>query len=142
MPCATEPVLRRRDPKLGTAWDKMWPRAPTEGATTLRTAAPDRKGKASQAGRYLAGALEVGGVGLDELVRVDILHRPRRRSRHPAAAAAPTGDERETGDAKWWPLRLLGARVLSGAEWVAERKYIGDGFGFGASDGYRTVTTA
>jgi hypothetical protein len=30
----------------------------------------------------------VGGVGLDELVRVDILHRPRRRSRHLAAAAA------------------------------------------------------
>ena len=86
LPCATEPVLRRRDPELGTAWDQMWPRAPTEGATTLRTAAPDRKGKASQAGRYLAGALEVGGVGLDELVRVDILHRPRRRSRHPAGA--------------------------------------------------------
>ena len=36
--------------------------------------------------RYLAGALEVRGVGLDELVRVDILHRPRRRSRHPAGA--------------------------------------------------------
>ena len=88
-PCAAEPVLRRRDPELGAAWDKMWPRPPTKGATILRTAASsDRKGKASQAGRYLAGALEVGGVGLDELVRVDILHRPRRRSRHPAAAAA------------------------------------------------------
>ena len=38
--------------------------------------------------RYLAGALEVRGVGLDELVRVDILHRPRRRGRHPAWACA------------------------------------------------------
>ncbi len=37
---------------------------------------------------YLAGALEVGGVGLDELMRVHVLHRPRRRIRHPAAAAA------------------------------------------------------
>jgi len=34
--------------------------------------------------RYLAGALEVGRVGLDELMGVDILHRPRRRRRHPA----------------------------------------------------------
>jgi hypothetical protein len=32
MPCAAEPVLQRRDPELGAAWDKMWPRAPTEGA--------------------------------------------------------------------------------------------------------------
>jgi len=54
----------------------------------------------------------------------------------------PPGDEREAGDVKCWPMRLLGARVLSGAAWVAECEYIGDGFGFGASDGDRTVTTA
>jgi hypothetical protein len=54
----------------------------------------------------------------------------------------PPGDERDTGDVKWWPLRLLGARVLSRAAWVSERKYIGDGFGSGASDGDRTVASA
>ena len=56
-----------------------------------------RDGLGSNSGRvghgYLARALEVGGVGLDELVGVDILHRPRRRCRHPAAAAT----ERERG---------------------------------------------
>lgn len=34
-------------------------------------------------GEYLAGALEVSGVGLDELVGVDVLDRARRRGRHP-----------------------------------------------------------
>jgi hypothetical protein len=37
---------------------------------------------------YLAGALEVSRVRLDEVVRVHILHSPRRRIRHPAATAA------------------------------------------------------
>jgi hypothetical protein len=46
---------------------------------------------------YLAGALEVGGVRLDEVVRVHILHRPRRRIRHPDAAAAGRGE----GDTEW-----------------------------------------
>jgi hypothetical protein len=55
----------------------------------------------------------VGGVGLDELVRVDILHRPRRRSRHLAAAAAAAGGRRGRplicdGVGGCW----LGARVL------------------------------
>jgi hypothetical protein len=39
---------------------------------------------------YLAGALEVGGVGLDEVVGADVLHRQgggSRRFRHPVAAA-------------------------------------------------------
>ena len=58
--------------------------------------ASDQMGKGKRVGqRYLAGALEVGGVGLDELVGVDILHRPRRGSRHPVAAAAARGRERE-----------------------------------------------
>lgn len=30
----------------------------------------------------------MGGIGLDELVGVDVLHRTRRRGRHPALAAA------------------------------------------------------
>ena len=67
---------------------------------------------------YLAGALEVGGVGLDELVGVDILHRPHRRSCHPVAAtAAGRGGEREMGAARGGALRLLRARVLWRRGW-------------------------
>lgn len=62
----------------------------------------------------------MGGVGLDELVRVDILHRPRRRFRHPAADAA-RGRERQVVDAA--ALRL----GFGGAAWQAERKFIYDG---------------
>ena len=75
--------------------------------------ASDQMGKGKRVGqRYLAGALEVGGVGLDELVGVDILHRPRRGSRHPVAAAAARGRERERErEAGSVDAAALGARV-------------------------------
>jgi hypothetical protein len=52
--------------------------------------------------RYLAGALEVGGVGLDEVVGADVLHRQgggSRRFRHPVAAAGAAVGRRRWG--KW-----------------------------------------
>jgi len=60
--------------------------APKTAQATAILCARSRSRKLRGRRRYLAGALEVRGVGLDELVRVDILHRPRRRSRHPAGA--------------------------------------------------------
>lgn len=56
--------------------------------------ASNQMGRRRVGHRYLAGAFEMGGVGLDKLVGVHILHRPRSRSRHPAAAAR---DERKAG---------------------------------------------
>lgn len=96
---------------------------------------------------YLAGALEVGGVGLDELMRVHVLHRPRRRIRHPAAAAAVGGGEERGGSegAAAWGARVLGRsgweRIYTAAGLVAGRRMV-DGrliwperVGLGSADG-------
>lgn len=50
-----------------------------------------QRGEGRMKQRYLSGALEVSGVSIDEVVRIHILHRPRRRIRHPAVEAAGGG---------------------------------------------------
>lgn len=68
----------------------------------------------------------MGGIGLDELVGVDILHRARRRGRHPARAAAVVRKEE---------VRTR-ARVLCRRAWESGggREFIRGGFGDGPSD--------
>jgi hypothetical protein len=73
---ASEPEIA---PKTAQATAILCTRTRSRRSVALRRIVRGRR-------RYLAGALEVRGVGLDELVWVDILHRPRRRSRHPAGA--------------------------------------------------------
>lgn len=73
---------------------------------------------------YLAGALEVGGVGLDEIVGVDILHRPRRRSCHPVAATAAGRGEGDGGSYGWGAAAGSGLGFSGGVAGEAERAFI------------------